>query len=151
MTNNIKVDSSLFAIMKLDSSTNNVFKIFNSLTPTELTTDDLKKIEMILLSFTNSYNPEMEKRFKEAKATYSESKIDKKHFIIDLDRYRRQYYATTNKKGEKEVWVNCFCDNWGKNWRKELIFVLDGGNCYFNLKINLTSGKYYDLMVNGDA
>jgi hypothetical protein len=24
--------------------------------------------------------------------------------------YRKQLIAVTNKKGEKEVWVNCFCD-----------------------------------------
>ena len=35
--------------------------------------------------------------------------------------------------------------------QKDLIFVNDGGNCYFNLKINLTTGQYYELMVNGDA
>jgi len=78
-------------------------------------------------------------------------KINVKDFVIDLKKYKRQYIAVINSKGEKEVWVNCFCDTWKKNWRKELIFVLDGGNCYFNLKINLTKGEYYDLMVNGDA
>jgi hypothetical protein len=39
----------------------------------------------------------------------------------------------------------------GYDWRKELFDVMDGGNCFFELKINLTSGKYYDLNVNGDA
>ena len=29
--------------------------------------------------------------------------------------------------------------------------VDDGGNCFFNVKVNLNTGQYYDLMVNGNA
>jgi hypothetical protein len=29
--------------------------------------------------------------------------------------------------------------------------VEDGGNCYFNFKINLITKKYFDLGVNGVA
>jgi hypothetical protein len=58
----------------------------------------------------------------------------------------------TNKKGEKEVWVNCFCDTWNSNrWKTEILFVEDGGNCYFNFRINLATKKYHDLGVNGEA
>ncbi len=57
--------------------------------------------------------------------------------------------AFINEEGEKEVWVNCFCKTDGQNWKKESIQVDDGGNCYFRVKINLTTGKYHDLMVNG--
>ena len=31
------------------------------------------------------------------------------------------------------------------------MIVDDGGNCYFNFKINLTTKKFYDLRVNGEA
>jgi hypothetical protein len=63
--------------------------------------------------------------------------------------YRRQLVVAKNKFGEKEVWVNCFCGTGGDNWRNEIIVVFDGGSCYFNLKINLTTNKFYDLIING--
>jgi len=154
-TPKVRVDTSVIAIMKIDSSTYNVFRHFYNLKSTELTNNDLEKIETVLLRFTEEYNSEQEKRYEETKAKiaakYPNSEIDKTHFIIDLNQYKRQYYAITNEKGEKEVWINCFCDSWGRNWREELILVLDGGNCYFNLKINLKTEQYYDVIVNGYA
>lgn len=116
-----------------------------------MTNDDLLKIEIILNKCINDYNPNQERQFKEINDKHPEYKLDKKYFIIDLTRYKRQYVAIINSKGEKEVWINCFCNTWDKNWKTNLIFVHDGGNCYFNLKINLTTRKYYELMVNGDA
>jgi hypothetical protein len=65
--------------------------------------------------------------------------------------YKKQLVAIINSQGEKEVWVNCFCDDFSTPWRTRLLFVDDGGSCYFNLKINLKSRRYYDLRVNGQA
>jgi hypothetical protein len=65
--------------------------------------------------------------------------------------YKKQLVAVTNKDGDKEVWVNCFCDTLNKNWRKEILLVQDGGRCYFNFKINLTQNKCYHLIVNGES
>ena len=87
---------------------------------------------------------------------------------IMLNQYNRQYIATTNEGGQKEVWLNCFCkEKEGKNrkvikqehkvstskenWRKKVVKVFDGGKCYFNLKVNLLTEKYYDFIVNGKA
>lgn len=70
---------------------------------------------------------------------------------INLKEYKRQYIAVTNEKGEKEVWINCFCGSWSASSKKGIFIVLDGGDCFFNLKINLTTKIYYDFTVNGDA
>ena len=147
-TNTIQVDTSVIAVLPLDT---NLHWIFKSGKPTELTTDDLLKIEISLKKCIDEYNPEQEKQFKELNDKHPEYKLKKKNFIIDLTLYKRQYMAITNSKGEKEVWVNCFCDKWGKGSRTSPVIVMDGGNCFFNLKINLTTGHYYELMVNGDA
>jgi hypothetical protein len=74
------------------------------------------------------------------------------HFRVrPFKEYKRQLVAVINANGEKEVWVNCFCDrDWGR-YRENLLVVDDGGTCYFNVKINLTTKTSYDLMVNGDA
>jgi hypothetical protein len=76
-----------------------------------------------------------------------------KEYEIDLNKhsYKWQIVAITNSSGEKEVWVNCFCDEWNKSWKTNILVVHDGGPCYFNLMINLTTQTFYDLMVNGFA
>jgi len=144
----LRIDTSTIAVLPFDTAQK---WLFIDSKPVELTNADLTQIEKLLKECIDSYNPEQERQFNEIKTTDPNAKIYKKHFVIDLKRYKRQYIAVTNDKGEKVVWVNCFCDTWKKNWRKEVIFVLDGGNCYFNLKFNLTKGEYYELMVNGDA
>ncbi len=142
------VDTSVVAILPFDTTQ---YWIFKDSKPTNLTNDDLLKIETILNKSIKDYNPNQERKFKEINDKHPEYKLDKKNFTIDLTLYKRQYVAVLNSKGEKEVWVNCFCGAGSQNWKKNLIFVKDGGNCYFNLKINLTTGQYYELMVNGDA
>ena len=62
--------------------------------------------------------------------------------------YRRQLVAVTNSKGEKEVWVNCFCDKWDKSWRTRLNTVVYDQYCCFNYKLNLTRDIVYDFRVN---
>ena len=119
--------------------------------PTSLTLEDLQKTDSLLRLCISDYNPEQEKEFKEMSHKYPESELDKNNFTIDLKRYKRQYIGTTNSHGEKIVWVNCLCDNMELNWRKQLIIPYDGGNCYFHLKINLTTEEYLELRVNGHA
>ena len=64
--------------------------------------------------------------------------------------YKVQLVPVINEKGEKEVWINCFCSDFGHDWRKDIMYVDDGGSCFFNLKINLSTKKYYDLSVNAN-
>lgn len=72
--------------------------------------------------------------------------------IIDLKNYKRQYVAYTNSKKQKEVWVNCFCQNSDNDeWKSKIIEVRDGGNCYFNLKIIINQKIYTEFSVNGRA
>jgi hypothetical protein len=54
------------------------------------------------------------------------------------------------------VWLYCICHKsglfYGNNFQREPIGrVYDGGECFFNLKINLTKQIYFDLSINGDA
>jgi hypothetical protein len=105
-----------------------------------LTQEDIDDIDSLVIACVGEYNNSFDK--------------DHKQKIIDLIKYsyRKQLIVATNRKGEKEVWVNCFCDTWGSDrWKTEIMIVDDGGNCYFNFKINLKTKKYYDLGVNGEA
>jgi hypothetical protein len=67
-----------------------------------------------------------------------------------LDDYNRQYSGII-LDGKRTVYANFFCDSTGRDWRKEFIFVLDGGACFFQLKYDPNSGEFFDLQVNGEA
>ena len=83
---------------------------------------------------------------------YPKNKRTETGFELELKGKKRQYVAVINEKGEKEVWVNFFCDDWGNdNWESDILIVHDGGNCYFNLKVNLTNKSYSELGINGYA
>jgi len=144
----LQLDTSLIAVLPLDTAQCWVFK---DCSPADLTNDDLIQIERLLRDCIDKYNSVQEKRFSEIKAKYSGHIFYKEHFVIDIKLYRRQYIAVTNKAGEREVWINCFCDKDEAYWKTGIVEVLDGGNCYFNLRINLTKGIYFELMVNGVA
>lgn len=145
-TAKIQIDTSVFVILPLDTTL-----VSLSGKPADLTTKYLVEIERLLTKCVEDYNVEQEKQFQEINHTFPEHKSDKKDLVIDLKRYQRQYMATRNSRGEKVVWINCFCDQWDKHSRTSPYIVMDGGNCYFNLKVNLTTGLYYELMVNGVA
>ena len=142
------VDTSKIAILPFDTTHHWIFKDSKQ---TDLTIDDLQKIEIILNECISSYNTELERQYNEAKAKNAKCYLYKTNYTIDLPRYKRQYEAVINSKGEKEVWINCFCQKLNINWKNKLVLIKDGGNCYFKLKINITSGRFYELMVNGEA
>jgi hypothetical protein len=74
-----------------------------------------------------------------------ENKIDTNYY-----HYRRQYVPFVDKAGKRMVWVNCFCEGSDdfSYWKKNIVFVDDGGSCFFNVIINLTDKTYSNLQVN---
>ena len=137
-SNAAQIDTSKTAIIKFDKKGNYPFD--NTFNPISLTKSDIYYIDSLLIACVTDYNNSLDK--------------DHKEWSIDLKKnnYRKQLIAVTNKKGEKEVWVNCFCHTWdNNNWKKDILLVHDGGNCYFNFKVNLVTKKFYDLSVNGEA
>jgi hypothetical protein len=143
-----KINNSVFVVLPYDTTQT---WIFNSGKQTQLTTNDFQLIEKLLTNCIKDYNPFQEKLFKDISNKHPEHKLNKNDYIIDLKRYKRQYIAVTNEKGEKEVWINCFCLPWEKSLKHNVLVVDDGGNCFFHLKINLTTGIYYNFSVNGYA
>ena len=105
--------------------------------PAILTPDDMKQVETAFISCVTDYN----KALPNGQEAY---KID-----WVATEYSKQLVAVTNSNLEKIVWVNCFCGNLNEQLKTQILIVHDGGPCYFNFKINLTTGKYYDLLVNG--
>ena len=67
-----------------------------------------------------------------------------------LDDYNRQYIGMV-LDGKKIIYANYFCDSIETDWRKGFVFVMDGGNCFFQFKYDVNSGEFFDLQVNGVA
>jgi len=144
----LNVDTSLIAIIPYDTSS--IKWVFKNSQPAKLTNRDLITIDSLLKVCIEKHNLEQEIKFKEFNTKNPNNNMLKSNFTIDLKKYRRQYIAAIDIKSEKQVWVNCFCDEWDTNSRKYPKIVMDGGNCYFNLKINLTTKNYYSLIANED-
>lgn len=135
---NAIVTDTTFATIKFDATDMPYIFDKNAL-PATLTPQDLEQIDSILLVCVANYNKTIRQ--------------DLQFMKIDLvgRLYKKQLVAVVNGRGDKEVWVNCFCDYFSSPWKTELLIVSDGGSCFFNFKINLKSLKYYDFSVNGLA
>lgn len=132
-----EVDTSRITVIPYEKIA--ISQIFKDVISTKLALDDYKKIDNLLEKCVNDHNKHTsENDFK----------------INNLSSYKRQYIAVINSSGETEVWINCFCDYYDSDfldWKKYIVFIRDGGNCFFNVKVNLTTTQYYDLRVNGYA
>jgi hypothetical protein len=95
---------------------------------------------------------EREKQFYDYDAKFPKRANKNEYVLQPIQTYNRQYIATINENGEKEVWINCFCrEEKFPNWKTEIVAVNDGGNYYFELTINLNTKKTMAFHVNGEA
>ncbi|GAB3846309.1 hypothetical protein GCM10028822_06180 [Hymenobacter terrigena] len=143
----LELDTTTFAILPFAQKSD---YLFPKSKPAELSIKELLQVNDLLSKAVAEQNKAEENDFQEIVKRFPEAAKHRENYFINLSRYRRQLIVVVNTKGEKEVWVNCFCNS-GPNWRKEELVVDDGGNCYFNVKINLTKAVWYDMMVNGEA
>ena len=67
-----------------------------------------------------------------------------------LDNYKRQY-AGLILNGRRIIYGNFFCSDRGTDWKQDWVFVMDGGDCFFQLQFDVESRTFNGLMVNGDA
>lgn len=83
---------------------------------------------------------------------YLQENKEFKKRIGHLRRFKRQYVGYKNAEGEKIIWVNSLCGNeFKKRIKEDIVFVLDGGSCYWNVKINLEKGVLFDPIINGNS
>jgi hypothetical protein len=72
-----------------------------------------------------------------------------------LRKYIRQYFGFINTKGEKIIFVNAFYDvriyRNKKEWQKGSVNVWDGGNRFWQIKINLDKFQFFDFYVHGQG
>jgi hypothetical protein len=87
---------------------------------------------------------------------FIQSEIDKAHFKhhSKQSEFYKQYISIRNKENEKIVWINCISrkdEYLNDRWKNEILEVNDGGEYFFQMKINLTKGIVFDFYVNGEA
>lgn len=131
-------DTSIIAILHPSQYTP-----FKDKKPAVLNQKDFQVIDSILKQAIEQYNTHLQKQSPELK------KDDE--LFIRLKNYKQQYVPVINEQGEKEVWINCFCNDGipTPDWKTHLEIVFDGGDCYFDIRINLTTKKAEALSVNG--
>jgi hypothetical protein len=146
---NFKLSDSQYVIFQ-DSS--KLRWIFEDSEPTSLNEQELIEIERIIQIAIEKNNKEQADFLAERNSNYPNDPWTETGFELSIKGYYRQYVPVINERGEKEVWINFFCDPWGTtDWKSNILHVDDGGNCYFNLKANLKTGTYYELSINGYA
>ena len=66
--------------------------------------------------------------------------------------YKRQYFGFTIV-GKRQILLNAFCDAGGPKdyWRSQVVFVLDGGECYFQASYDPATKSFTSLSINGEA
>lgn len=67
-----------------------------------------------------------------------------------LSNYKVQVFGWINSNGEKILWANYLGEE-KPEWKEKVIIVRDGGNYFFNVKVNLAIGQVYDFSINGEA
>ena len=153
------VDTSIYSVL-LDSSIFYPLHVFpssqNSKTHKKyllsyVSKSEIDQVEPLIKKCIDKYNSQARKQFE--KESKNNKCIKLSWYIIDLREYERQYVPVTAPNGERILWINFFCGfNKSSNRKKMgIVFVNDGGNCFFNLKINLNKRICYDFIVNGEA
>jgi len=143
------LDSADFTVLMY---TSDWYGLFENAQPSSLTENELIEIEEILKRAVYENNEQQKENLKAHNLKYPKYIWTETRFELTLGGYRRQYMPIINENGEKEIWVNFFCGSFGSaKWETDPVIVMDGGNCYFSLIVNLTTKSYSGLGINGYA
>lgn len=146
-TEPLKYDSSLIAIFKWDTA--RYYSFPKNSDPFSLTQHEMNRVDSLFSLAVANYNDQNRPRLTQWYSAFKTK--DSTSLLINPKGYKRQYFPYKDVNGEKIVYINCFCIKWGvfAHWKEVEESVDDGGNCYFQMKINLTKKNYFDFFVNG--
>ena len=110
-----------YTIISFNPYANNL--IFENAKPTNLSNEEISELEYII-------KPKIQKN-------------------ISQHKYFRQYIAAINSAGEKLVWINFICEQYyDPEFEIFIAEFADGGNCFFEVKVNLTKKDCYFYKEN---
>ena len=139
-----QLDTNQYKIFKFNPKEKFIFD--KSFKPTELNKENIEEIYKLLGPAIENYILDEIDVFKKLNPGKS---YNIENIKIQWEKYKYQFIPVINKKGELIVWCNAICNGRDFNWKNSIIIVHDGGKCFFNLKINLTKHKAFELLVNG--
>lgn len=70
--------------------------------------------------------------------------------VVDTLKHVFQIVTAKNSKGQVFLWINAICEP-DKEWRRRIVFVDDGGSCYYKFKIDLAFRKYFAIEINSSG
>ena len=113
---------------------------------------EMQRIDKLLQDAVAVYNLEMGRKYTKWKKEDPAMTSTLANFKIDLRYYKRQYITSINKDGEKEVQINCFCEYTDDDrWQQGILYINDGGKCYFRVTVNLSKNSFSNFNTNGEA
>lgn len=99
--------------------------------PYDLTSDDIERCQKPLIEFVDRYN-----------RSYGEK--------VDISKYGQQYIGALDDDGHIIVYINCFCRPEKVTYKEDYLVVAnDGGNCYIQVSVDLTSNQLVYSSING--
>jgi hypothetical protein len=126
-----------------------IFKILpESTTTTTLSTTELDVTKKLLTKCITDYNDQIREGFKKRG---EKKRYARMYRIMSLSKYKVQFVPYLNEKGEKEIWINGFCSDHHTDWKTEIVHAFDGGNCYFTVRLNISTNKCIGVGTNGYA
>jgi hypothetical protein len=81
---------------------------------------------------------------------YLESQSQALAVRVAYEGYGRQY-AGAIQGGQPLIILNAFCDTDNLGWLATPYVVDDGGNCYFSVRWDVSTGTFFELRINGEA
>ena len=115
--------------------------------PSVLSASEFQLLKSLEEQSIKEYNQKTTQGFKKN----GQKKYSRLYRIKKLKNYKIQYVPYLNEQGEKVVWINGFCEDFDSDWKKEYMYVFDGGNCFFTIRINLTRQECLSIGTNGYA
>jgi hypothetical protein len=133
-------DKDSVAILSYDK-TNEYFywddrkELFGNATHLELTAKDMALVDSLLLQSVTAWNQYQRQHGYTGPA-------------LNPNGYKRQLIAVVTETGEKQVWANCLCEVLDARWKKRIYRVSGGGDCYFNVRLNLSRRSWGEVSEN---
>lgn len=147
------IDTLKIKIFKYNNKDKFCKRIFNSGINSNLTNEDLIKIEKSIDKIIEKQNPFQIEYFKETSKKYPNENFKLEEFIINKNNYVRKYLIVTNSKNEKLIYINLICNEIAMNidWEETINEGYGGGSCNFSFKLNLITNKLYDVYFHAEA
>ena len=122
----------------------------NSFFPTD---DELLVAESLANNRIKIYNEEQKAFNIDMKYVFGDS-LHYERKLIEFQNYYKQCEGFIDEKGEKIISFNCLCridSDDLLNWKKNIIVFKDGGNCYFQISVNIDKKIVFGFMINSSS